>query len=305
MAVDDFLGKDWKDRTTGGKILYGTLATTGAGIPILANQAAKMWNGDQSRLDEINAQAAELENSEFNTAKETQKMEDYYDQVFLNAAKAQREAEFGFSPEQKAEAKQNFAESNNLSTQNAQNAGGGSMQNYINSVMNNNANKFATGMASQDAALKMQKQQQVLNYLNQLGSAAGNSQDVFAQNFNKTMLAEQAIGQAEKDWYTQRDTNRMDLINAGTNLAGQAVGAAGQTIGAVASDIRLKKNIVYSHTENGHKIYEFEYKNEPNVKYSGVMAQEVLETNPSAVIEEDGYYKVHYDMLGLTMKKLN
>jgi len=35
------------------------------------------------------------------------------------------------------------------------------------------------------------------------------------------------------------------------------------------------------------------------------MAQEVLETNPSAVIEEDGYYKVHYDMLGLTMKKLN
>ena len=225
MAVDDFLGKDWKDRTTGGKILYGTLATTGAGIPLLANQAAKMWNGDQSRLDEINAQAAELENSEFNTAKETQKMEDYYDQVFLNAAKAQREAEFGFSPEQKAEAKQNFAESNNLATQNAQNAGGGSMQNYINSVMNNNANKFATGMTSQDAALKMQKQQQVLNYLNQLGSAAGNSQDVFAQNFNKTMLAEQAIGQAEKDWYTQRDTNRKDLINTGASVVGQVAGS--------------------------------------------------------------------------------
>jgi len=225
MAVDDFLGKDFKDRTTGGKILYGVLATTGAGVPILANQAAKMWNGDQSRLDEINAQAAELENSEFNTAKETQKMEDYYDQVFLNAAKAQREAEFGFSPEQKAEAKQNFAESNNLATQNAQNAGGGSMQNYINSVMNNNANKFATGMASQDAELKMQKQQQVLNYLNQLGSAAGNSQDVFAQNFNKTMLAEQAIGQAEKDWYTQRDTNRKDLINTGASVVGQVAGS--------------------------------------------------------------------------------
>lgn len=226
MAVDDFLGKDFKDRTTSGKILYGVAATTGAGIPLLANQAAKMWNGDQSRLDEINAQAAELENSEFNTAKETQKMEDYYDQVFLNAAKAQREAEFGFSPEQKAEAKQNFAESNNLATQNAQNAGGGSMQNYINSVMNNNANKFATGMASQDAALKMQKQQQVLNYLNQLGSAAGNSQDIFTQNFNKNIMAEQAIGQAEKDWYTQRDTNRKDLINTGASVVGQVASAA-------------------------------------------------------------------------------
>lgn len=35
------------------------------------------------------------------------------------------------------------------------------------------------------------------------------------------------------------------------------------------------------------------------------MAQEVLEINPKAVIEQDGYYKVHYDILGLTMKKLN
>ena len=228
MAFKEFMNKDWNDRSGQEKVLFGLgVAASPVAAPLIygANEASKLWKGDNSRLDEINAQAAELENSEFNTAKETQKMEDYYDQVFLNAAKAQREAEFGFSPEQKAEAKQNFAESNNLSTQNAQNAGGGSMQNYINSVMNNNANKFATGMASQDAELKMQKQQQVLNYLNQLGSAAGNSQDVFAQNFNKTMLAEQAIGQAEKDWYTQRDTNRKDLINTGASVVGQVAGS--------------------------------------------------------------------------------
>ena len=228
MALKEFMNKDWNDRSGQEKVLFGLgVAASPVAAPLIygANEASKLWKGDNSRLDEINAQAAELENSEFNTAKETQKMEDYYDQVFLNAAKAQREAEFGFSPEQKAEAKQNFAESNNLSTQNAQNAGGGSMQNYINSVMNNNANKFATGMASQDAELKMQKQQQVLNYFNQLGSAAGNSQDVFAQNFNKTMLAEQAIGQAEKDWYTQRDTNRKDLINTGASVVGQVAGS--------------------------------------------------------------------------------
>jgi hypothetical protein len=35
------------------------------------------------------------------------------------------------------------------------------------------------------------------------------------------------------------------------------------------------------------------------------MAQEVIKTHPSAVIEENGYYKVNYDMLGLTMKKIN
>jgi hypothetical protein len=299
MAEDNFWDKKWEDRSAGGKWLYGGLAVTATPF-VAANEARKMWTGDKSRLSEIEKQAAELENSEFNTAKETQKMEDYYDQVFLNAAKAQREAEYGFSPEQKAEARQTFAEGSNLAMQNAQNAGGGTLQNYINANMNTNVNKFATGMASQDAALKMQKQQQVLNYLNQLGSAAGNSQNVFTQNFNKNIMAEQAIGQAERDWYTKRDADRMALVNAGTSVVGQAAGAA-----AAASDIRLKKNIVYSHTENGHKIYEFEYKNEPNVKYSGVMAQEVLETNPSAVVEENGYYKVYYDMLGLTMKKLN
>ncbi len=308
MAVDDFLGKDFKDRTTGGKILYGTLATVGAGIPIAANEAAKMWKGDTDRLAEIDAQIAELENRPYNTATETQKQEDYYDQVFLNAAKAQKAAEFGLTPEEKAEAKQGFSENTNLVMQNAQNAGGGNLAPYINSAMNANANKFATSLSAQDQQVKRQNQQVAMQYLGLLGDASQNSQNVFNQNFQKQILTEQGIGQAKTDWYTQRDTNRRDLVNAGTSAAGQAAGAAGQAAGAaaaVASDIRLKKNIVYSHTENGHKIYEFEYKNEPNVKYSGVMAQEVLETNPSAVIEEDGYYKVHYDMLGLTMKKLN
>jgi hypothetical protein len=237
MAANDFIGKKWSDRTLGGKILYGAAVAgaTAATLPMGgwggaavmgANEVGKQWKGDKGRLEEIKAQAAELENSEFNTAKETQKMEDYYDQVFLNAAKAQREAEYGFSPEQKAEARQTFAEGSNLAMQNAQNAGGGTMQNYINAAMNTNANKFATSMASQDAALKMQKQQQVLEYLNQLGNASGNSQNVFTQNFNKNIMAEQAIGQAERDWYTQRDTNRKDLINAGTSLASAGITAA-------------------------------------------------------------------------------
>jgi hypothetical protein len=54
---------------------------------------------------------------------------------------------------------------------------------------------------------------------------------VFSQNFSKNILAEQAIGQAEKDWYTQRDTNRKDLLNLGASIGGQvasvAAGAAG------------------------------------------------------------------------------
>lgn len=235
MAVNDFFGKKWSDRTAGGKVLYGTLATVGGGIPIVANEVAKMWNGDQNRLDEINAQAAELENSEFNTAKLTAENQDYYKNAAMAYAKATREKAMGFSPEQKSEASQNFAENSNLAVSNAQSAGGGSLQNYINANMNTNANKFATGMASQDAELKMRNKQindqLVMNYLNVLGGAAGNSQDVFSQNFAKNMRAEEAIGLAEKDWYTQRDTNRKDLVNAGTSLAGQAIGIAAKAGG--------------------------------------------------------------------------
>lgn len=255
---------------------------------------------NKERLAEINQQAAELENSPYNTATETQKQEDYYDQVFLNSAKAQRAAEMGMTDAETAAAKQTYAENRNLGMQNALNAGGGNISKYINANLNANDNKFATSLAAQNDAVKRQNQQVAMQYLGMLGDASQNSQNIQNMNFQKQIMAEQAIGQAESDWYAQRDKRRSDLISAGSNLVGAAGAAA-----AVASDIRLKKNIVYSHTENGHKIYEFEYKNEPNVKYSGVMAQEVLETNPSAVIEEDGYYKVHYDMLGLTMKKLN
>jgi hypothetical protein len=232
MAVNDFFGKKWEDRTTGGKALYG-LATAAGGwaIPV-ANEVGKIWKGDTERLDEINAQAAELENSEFNTAKVTKENQDYYSKVMADYAKAKREAEFGFTPEQTAAARQTYAETTNLGAQNAMNAGGGTIAKYINANLNANQNKFATGLASEDAALKMQKQQQVLNYLNQVGNASGISQDVFTQNFNKNIMAEQAIGQAERDWYTQRDMNRKGVIDAGTNLAGQAIGIAAKAGGA-------------------------------------------------------------------------
>ena len=228
MAVDDFLGKKWSDRSTGGKILYGGLAVSPIGMSMMAaNEIGKMWKGDTERLDEINAQAAELENSPYNTAKVSKENQDYYANTLAAYAKAKREEAYGFSPEQTAAARQNFAEGSNLAMQNAQNAGGGTLQNYINSAMNTNVNKFATGMASQDAELKMRNKQQndqmAMNYLNQLGDASRISQDVFTQNFNKNILAEQAIGQAERDWYTQRDTNRRDLVNTGASLSGQAM----------------------------------------------------------------------------------
>lgn len=186
---------------------------------------------NKERLAEINQQASELESSPYNTATLTEENKDYYKKTAAEYARAAREAEFGLSPEQIAAAKQTYAENTNLATQNAMNAGGGTIAKYINANLNLNQNKFATELASKDAEIKMQKQQQLLNYLDQLGKSSQISQDVFTQNFNKNILAEQAIGQAEKDWYAQRDLRRKSLLDTGAALAGQAIGIGAKAVG--------------------------------------------------------------------------
>lgn len=292
-----WLDKDWNERTTGGKIAYGA-ASAISPILLIANESRKMWKGDTDRLSDIDKMIAESEKSPYNVAQVSKENIDYYKKTLADYARARRESEYGLSPEETAAARQGFAETTNLARQNALTAGGGTLGKYINATLNAGQGQFATQLAAQDADIKRQKQQQVLAYLGQVGQAAGTYQDVATQNFQKQILAEQALGQAKTDWHAQRDANRRALIQAGAQTVGTAAGA-------VASDIRLKENIVFSHEENGHKIYEFNYKSEPKTRYSGVMAQEVININPSAVIEENGYYKVNYDMLGVTMKKLN
>ncbi len=257
-------------------------------------------------LDETNRLIAESEKSPYNEARVSKENMDYYSKTLADYAKAKREAEYGLSPEESAAARQGYAETTNLARQNALTAGGGTLGKYINATLNAGQGQFATQLAAQDADIKRQKQQQSLAYLNQLGQASSISQDVATQNFQKQMMAEQALGQAKSDWMKaelQRKQQNKEMLISGAG-SGASIAAAALPLIA-ASDIRLKKNIVYSHNENGHKIYEFEYINQPSVRYSGVMAQEVMKMNPDAVIEESGYYKVNYDMLGLTMKKLN
>ena len=82
--------------------------------------------------------------------------------------------------------------------------------------------------------------------------------------------------------------------------------AAGDTASAamMASDKRVKKNIVKLDNINGINVYEFEYKEEYNLpegKHIGVMAQEV-EHIPNAVIYKDGIRHVNYDIIKEKMR---
>jgi len=86
------------------------------------------------------------------------------------------------------------------------------------------------------------------------------------------------------------------LLNIGTQLAGGAAIAL--------SDESLKENIIKIGMEKGHNIYSWTWNKLANSmglfgKSFGVLAQEIIKTNPGAVITNGEYMKVNYKMLGV------
>jgi uncharacterized protein DUF3300/endosialidase-like protein len=77
-------------------------------------------------------------------------------------------------------------------------------------------------------------------------------------------------------------------------------GGRGGGGGGRRSDIALKHDIVLlGHLDSGLGFYRFAYHGSDRA-YVGVMAQEVLEVAPDAVVRgRDGYLRVYYDRLGL------
>jgi hypothetical protein len=72
------------------------------------------------------------------------------------------------------------------------------------------------------------------------------------------------------------------------------------------SDLRLKTDIErVGRTVHGLALYEYRYIDRPG-RYRGVMAQDVLEVRPDAVVEQpDGYLRVDYAELGISLQRLD
>ena len=105
-----------------------------------------------------------------------------------------------------------------------------------------------------------------------------------------------------------RDMNQRYATNmAGYGAQMQALGDIGSTVAPllIASDKRLKKNIKYiAKSKKGYNVYEFNYNWSPQ-KYTGVMAQEIKKTKPSAVIENIfGHLLVDYNQLDINMERV-
>ena len=121
----------------------------------------------------------------------------------------------------------------------------------------------------------------------------------FAQQ--QSLQSQQLSFQGEQN----RKNRKADRNNALIGAVG-SLGAAG--IKAKPSDITLKENIRQTGVSpSGIVIYEFDYKNKSLGQYrsSGVMAQDLLESHPSAVIKNnDGTLKVDYSQIDVEFRRI-
>ena len=92
-----------------------------------------------------------------------------------------------------------------------------------------------------------------------------------------------------------------DLSTPGSSVCTDGV----EDGGSDESDVRLKTDIEQvGTTVYGLPLYHFRYKTGPE-RFEGVMAQDVLEVMPDAVVTgEDGHYRVNYRRLGIRMSRV-
>lgn len=145
------------------------------------------------------------------------------------------------------------------------------------------------------------------------GTAAGSSLQSAGQNYMGNMaIGAGTIGQGQQmnlqglssvlNAQTQTYINTQDSFLS--DLGGLMGGAA--SLFTAFSDRRLKENIkeVGVDQRTALTLYEFNYKDRPQTKFIGVMADEVELVYPEAVAEKDGFKAVHYGMLGIELKEV-
>jgi len=139
---------------------------------------------------------------------------------------------------------------------------------------------------------------------------AGTSFGGYQPNYNGIDLAgfaQQSKMQSQQLSFLGEQARKQRKADRNNALIG-AVGLLGSA-GIKASDITLKENIRQTGVSpSGIVIYEFDYKDKSHgqFRYSGVMAQDLLESHPSAVIKNnDGTLKVDYSQIDVDFRRVD
>lgn len=90
--------------------------------------------------------------------------------------------------------------------------------------------------------------------------------------------------------------------NADQSLTNNLMGLGGMALSGAFSDARLKSNVEYIGSENGHKFYQWDWNKAAEKlgligRGQGVMAHEVAEYMIDAISTQNGYILVDYNML--------
>jgi hypothetical protein len=164
-----------------------------------------------------------------------------------------------------------------------------------------NSGNQATALSNYDSGLA---QQNYGNYVNQLQPYLGASQNA-ASGISS---AYQNLGNQQAGVQNNLINNEIGaLTGAGNANASAALANSNQAqsmvsggvkalsgLGSIFSDERLKDDIEpVGELFDGTNIYRYRYKGDDTMRI-GVMAQEVQEKNPDAVIDVDGFLAVNY-----------
>ena len=154
-------------------------------------------------------------------------------------------------------------------------------------------------------------------------SSAGSMAGQNAQSAGQNYMGNMAIGSGTIAAGQQMQLSGLsNILNNQTssyiNTSGSFLGDLGGALGGAAaaytafgSDRRIKENIVEVAVDQrtALPIYEFNYRKEfsdPNIRYRGVMADDVELVYPDAVTETDlGFKAVDYGMLGIEFKEVS
>jgi len=118
----------------------------------------------------------------------------------------------------------------------------------------------------------------------------------------------QGLGMAGQTYGSMLNMQNQAYMQGQSNEAGMigSLIGAGATYATFGSDRRLKENIIAvgEYAELDLTKYQFNYIGDDRV-FEGVMADEVMERYPEAVVEMDnGYYAVDYGLLGIDMEEV-
>lgn len=137
------------------------------------------------------------------------------------------------------------------------------------------------------------------NIYNRLANVAGAGQVAGQQLVGQGGQYAGNVGNLTTGLVNAQQAAQQQNAQRSSSMWGNLIGA-GATIGAgfAASDRRLKKNIVLIGNNGDINIYQFRYKDNDDKLYQGVMAQEIQENYPDAVITGDnGFYMVDYNKI--------